>query len=49
MLSKTPMAREEIYKKIWELEKLDMLKISKAEAKKIANERKKLFDMLKEN
>ena len=46
---KTQMMRKEIYKKIKELEKVDMLKISNVESKKIANERKKLFDMLKEN
>jgi len=45
--TKPTMTRKDIFQKIKELEKVDMLKIGKTEARMIADEKKKLFDMLK--
>ncbi len=41
------MTRKEIFQKIRELNKVDMVKMTKSEATKVANKRKKLFEMLK--
>lgn len=41
------MTRKEIFQKIRELDKIDMVKMTASEATKVANKRKKLFEMLK--
>ena len=41
------MTRKEIFQKIRELDKVDMVKINESEARKVAQKRKKLFEMLK--
>ena len=41
------MTRKEIFQKIRELEKVDMVNMTKSEATEVANKRKKLFQMLK--
>ena len=41
------MTRKEIFQKISELEKVDMVNMTKSEARKVAQKKKKLFEMLK--
>ena len=43
----TSMTRKEIFQKIRELDKVDMVKINESEARKVAQKKKKLFEMLK--